>query len=170
MLEFGFEEPPELAAEQVPIPAPSVRMLEGDDSHGVFVIEPLKRGYGTTLGTPLRRMLISSIPGTAVTWVRIDGIQHEYSTVPHVKEDVVDILLNIKAIQLRSLSDRPGKLRLEAEGQGVVSAGDIMTSSDFEIVNPDMHIATLDGSKARLVIEMNVEQGTGFHPAASQDG
>jgi DNA-directed RNA polymerase subunit alpha len=170
MLEFGFEEPPEVVAEQVPIPAPSVRLLESDGSHGVFVIEPLKRGYGTTIGTPLRRMLISSIPGTAVTWVRIDGIQHEYSTVPHVKEDVVDILLNIKAIHLRSLSDRPGKLRLEADGQREVCAGDIMTSSDFEIVNSDMHIATLDNSQARLVIEMNVEQGTGYHPAESQTG
>ena len=154
----------------VPIPTTSIKPVDVDDVHGSFVIEPLERGYGTTLGSPLRRVLLSSVTGTAVTWVRIDGIQHEYSAVPHVKEDVVDILLNIKTIHLRSLTDRPGKLRLEVQGEGQVCAGDIITSSDFEIVNPELHIATLDSPEARLVIEMNVEQGRGYAPASQVSG
>ncbi len=170
MLEYTYEEAREDLLEAVPIPTTSIKPVEVDDVHGSFVIEPLERGYGTTLGNPLRRVLLSSVMGTAVTWVRIDGIQHEYSAVPHVKEDVVDILLNIKAIHLRSLTDRPGKLRLEVQGEGQVCAGDIITSSDFEIVNPELHIATLDSPKARLVIEMNVEQGRGYAPASQVSG
>jgi DNA-directed RNA polymerase subunit alpha len=123
-----------------------------------------------TLGNPLRRILLSSIPGTGIDWVRIDGVQHEYSVIANVKEDVIDILLNIKAINLRSVSNRPGKLRLEVEGKGEVCAGDIMASSDFEIVNPELHIATLDNADARLVIEMNVEQGHGYQPASAHKG
>ena len=170
MLEFGFEEPRDPTLEPVPIPPTAAKVIEADETHGVFVVEPLPQGYGTTLGNPIRRALLSSIEGTAVNWVRIDGIQHEYTTISHVKEDVVDILLNVKAIRLRSLTNRPGKLRLEVQGQGLVSAADVMTSSDFEIVNPDLHIATLDGPDARLVMEMNVEQGTGYQPAAQHDG
>jgi DNA-directed RNA polymerase subunit alpha len=102
--------------------------------------------------------------------VRIEGVEHEYSTIPHVKEDVVDILLNVKAMNLRSLSNRPGKLRLEVEGPGEVRAGDVMASSDFEIVNPELHIATLDSPGARLVMEMNVDQGKGYQPASGTSG
>ena len=170
MLEYSYEEARDDLLEVVPIPTTSIKPVDVDDVHGSFVIEPLERGYGTTLGSPLRRVLLSSVTGTAVTWVRIDGIQHEYSAVPHVKEDVVDILLNIKAIHLRSLTDRPGKLRLEVQGEGQVCAGDIITSSDFEIVNPELHIATLDSPEARLVIEMNVEQGRGYAPASQVSG
>ncbi len=167
-LEFGESYDPMLDRAQAPRPAVSV--VRATDTYGEFVVEPLPRGYGMTLGNPLRRVLLSSINGIAINWVRIEGIHHEYSTVPNVKEDVVDILLNVKSIYLRSGSNRPGKLRLEVEGPGEVSAGDIMTSSDFEVVNPELHIATLDGEGSRLVMEMNVEQGKGYEPAASTDG
>ena len=170
MLEFSREEPREVALEPVPISPSAVKMVESDDFHGVFMAEPLERGYAATLGNPLRRVLLSSIEGTAITWVRIEGAQHEYSTIPHVKEDVVDIILNLKAIHLRALTDRPGKLRLEVQGEGRVCAGDIMASSDFEIVNPELHIATLDGPQARLIMEMNVERGKGYIPAARVTG
>ena len=136
MLDFGYDDPRETTLEAVPVPAPTVRVLEGGETHGVFAVEPLPRGYGMTLGNPLRRLLLSSIEGIAVNWVRIDGVEHEYSTIPFVKEDVVDILMNVKSINLRSLSNRPGKLRLDVHGPGEICAGDVMTSSDFEIVNP----------------------------------
>ncbi len=170
MLDFGYDESRDAALEPAPIPAASVRVLEASETHGVFSVEPLQQGYGLTVGNPLRRVLLSSIQGIAVNWVRIEGIEHEYSTLPNVKEDVVDILLNIKAINLKSLSSRPGKLRLEVEGPGDICAGDIMASSDFEITNPEQHIATLDGNTSRLVIEMNVEQGFGYEPASSANG
>ena len=170
MLDFGYDESRDTALEPAPVPAASVRVLEATDTYGVFAMEPLPRGYGMTLGNPLRRVLLSSIQGTAINWLRIDGVEHEYMTLPYVKEDVVDILLNVKAINLRSLRDRPGKLRLEVEGPGEICAGDIMTSSDFEIANPEQHIATLDGANSKLVIEMNVEQGVGYDPASSATG
>jgi len=170
MLDFGYDESRDTVLEPTPVPAASVRVIEATDTYGVFAVEPLPRGYGMTLGNPLRRVLLSSIQGTAVNWLRIDGVEHEYMTLPHVKEDVVDILLNVKAINLRSLSQRPGKLRLEVEGPGEICAGDIMTSSDFEIANPEQHIATLDGSSSKLVIEMNVEQGVGYAPASGATG
>ena len=170
MLDFGYDESRDAALEPALIPAASVRVLEATDTHGVFSFEPLQRGYGLTIGNPLRRVLLSSIVGIAVNWVRIEGVDHEYSTLPNIKEDVVDILLNIKAINLRSLSNRPGKLRLEVEGPGEICAGDIMASSDFEIANPEQHIATLDGNNSRLTIEMNVEEGVGYKPASSADG
>ncbi|MEX2431302.1 MAG: DNA-directed RNA polymerase subunit alpha [Dehalococcoidia bacterium] len=170
MLDFGYDEPRDPTLDAAPIPAASVRIVEGGDTHGVFVVEPLRRGFGMTLGNPLRRVLLSSIYGSAINWVRIEGVEHEYSTLPYVKEDVVDILLNVKTINLRSLSNRTGKLRLEVEGPGEVRAGDIMASSDFEIVNPELQIATLDGPSGRLVMEMNVEQGTGYQPASGTSG
>ena len=170
MLDFGYDEPREVTLEPEPIPVASARVIEADATYGSFVVEPLPRGYGVTLGTPMRRVLLNSIQGIAVNWVRIEGIEHEYSTIPHVKEDVVDILLNVKAISLRSLSNRPGKLRLEVQGPGEICAGDIMSSSDFEIVNPELHIATLDAKDSKLIMEMNVEQGTGYEPASSADG
>jgi DNA-directed RNA polymerase subunit alpha len=170
MLDFGYDESRDAALEPTPIPEASVRVMEATDTHAVFSVEPLQRGYGLTVGNPLRRVLLSSIEGSAINWVRIEGIDHEYSTLPNVKEDVVDILLNIKAINLRSLSSRPGKLRLEVEGPGEICAGDIMASSDFEIANPEQHIATLDGTNSRLVIEMNVEQGKAYEPASAANG
>ena len=170
MLDFGYDESRDAVTEPTQVPAASVRVLEAGDTHGVFAVEPLQRGYGLTVGNPLRRVLLSSIEGSAINWVRIEGVDHEYSTLPNIKEDVVDILLNIKSINLRSLSSRPGKLRLEVEGPGEICAGDIMASSDFEIANPEQHIATLDGVNSRLVIEMNVEQGVGYEPASAANG
>lgn len=170
MLDFGYDEPLDPTLDVVPVAPATVRVVSVGDTHGVFAIEPLPRGFAMTLGNPVRRVLLSAIEGIAINWVRIDGVEHEYSTVPNVKEDVVDILLAIKAINLRSSTKRPGKLRLEVEGPGEVTAGDIMTSSDFEIVNPELHLATLDGNGSRLVVEMNVEQGKGYEPAASIEG
>ena len=154
----------------VEIPRPEIKVEDITDGYGKFIIGPLERGYGTTLGNPLRRVLLGSIPGTAITWVKVESVAHEYSTIPHVKEGVSDLLLNFKAVRLRSLADRPGKLRLEVTGEGEVTAGDIMTSADFEIANPELHIATLDSPEASLSVELNVEQGTGYVPAVEGDG
>ena len=107
----------EIAVPKVEIPRPEIKAVEVTDNYGKFTIEPLERGFATTLGNPLRRVLLSSVRGTAVTWVKIEGVMHEYSTVPHVKEDVMELLLNFKSIRLRSLVDRPGKLRLEVSGE-----------------------------------------------------
>ncbi|MBI4220427.1 MAG: DNA-directed RNA polymerase subunit alpha [Chloroflexi bacterium] len=166
-LQTTTEEAPPATAE---IPKLGISVAETTDTYGRFVAEPLERGWGMTLGTALRRTLLNSLPGTAVTWVKIDGVLHEYSTITGVKEEVGEILMNIKQVRLRSLANRPGRLRLEVEGEGEVRAGDIMTSSDFEIVNPELHIATLDSAKARLSIEFNVEQGTGYVPASHDAG
>ena len=150
-------------------PKPEVQVLETDDTYGKVAVEPLKRGFGITIGNPLRRILLSSTNGSAVTWVKIEDVVHEYTAIPGVKEEVMELLLNIKRIRIRSRSDRSGKMRLEVIGEGLVCAGDISTSSDFEIVNPDLHLATLDGPDARLFIEFNVEQGVGYKQAVHGD-
>jgi DNA-directed RNA polymerase subunit alpha len=139
-------------------------------TYGKFLIGPLERGFGITLGNPLRRVLLSTLPGAAVTWVRFDGVSHEYSTIPHVKEEVLELLQEVKAIRIRPLSDRPGRMRLEVTGPGEVYAGDITASADFQIVNPELHLATLDSSEGRLVAEFNVEHGKGYVPAPHADG
>ena len=149
---------------------PSIRIEVDEDRYGEFVIEPLEPGYGITLGNPMRRILYSGLEGTAITSVKIDGVQHEYQTIPNVKEQVTEILLNVKAIRLRSDVDRPGKLRLEVAGEGQVSAADIMASADFEVVNPDLHLATLDSTDAKLSLEMNVERGKGYKEALEDEG
>jgi DNA-directed RNA polymerase subunit alpha len=149
---------------------PKVECVESTEIYGRFVAEPLEKGFGVTMGNGLRRVLLSSLPGAAITWVTIEGMQHEFSTIPHVKEDTIDFLLNVKAIRLRHLAQSSGKLRLEVEGEGQVSAGDIKSSSDFEIVNPELHLATLDSPKAKLSVEFNVEVGRGYVPASSGDG
>jgi DNA-directed RNA polymerase subunit alpha len=148
---------------------PKVEFIEGAETYGRFVAEPVEKGFGVTLGNAVRRVLLSSLPGAAITWVMIDGIQHEFSTVPHVKEDTIDFLLNVKEIRLRHLAQRSGRLRLEVEGEGQVCAGDIKPSSDFEIVNPELYLATLDSPKAKLSVELNVEIGRGYVPASSSD-
>ncbi|MFC2050256.1 DNA-directed RNA polymerase subunit alpha [Chloroflexota bacterium] len=148
---------------------PKVEFIEGTETYGRFVAEPVEKGFGVTLGNAVRRVLLSSLPGAAITWVMIEGIQHEFSTAPHVKEDTIDFLLNVKEIRLRHLAQRSGRLRLEVEGEGQVCAGDIKTSSDFEIVNPELYLATLDSPKAKLSVELNVEIGRGYVPASSSD-
>ncbi len=149
---------------------PSIRVEVDEDRYGEFVIEPLEPGYGVTLGNPMRRILYSGLEGTAITSVKIEGVQHEYQTMPNIKEQVTEILLNVKAIRLRSEVDRPGKLRLEVAGEGQVSAADIMASADFEVVNPDLHLATLDSTDAKLSLEMNVERGKGYKDASEDEG
>jgi len=132
-----------------------------DNTYGKFVVEPLERGYGTTLGNSLRRILLSSLPGAAVTSVKIEGVLHEFSTVPGVVEDVTDIILNLKSLALSMDTDEPQIIRIEAEGEGIVKASDIKINSDVEILNPDLHIATLD-SDGKLFMELTVERGRGY--------
>ena len=143
------EEFPEPEEEE--IPDPSISVVDADDDYGKFVVEPLESGYGMTLGNPLRRVLYSSLMGTAVTWVKIEGVLHEYATIPHVKEEASEFLLNVKGIRLRSEVDRPGKLRLEVSGSGEGSA-------------------TLDSPEAKLSVELNVEHGKGYVVAQKEDG
>lgn len=135
-----------------------------DGSYGKFVIEPLERGYGTTLGNCMRRVLLSSLPGAAITSVKIDGILHEFSTIPGVKEDVTEIILNLKKLAIRVNGDEDKKTIINAVGPKEVTAADIIVDADTEICNPDLHIATLS-ENASLVIEMNVSTGKGYVPA-----
>jgi len=148
---------------------PKVECAESKDNYARFFAEPLERGFGVTLGNSLRRVLLSSLLGAAVNWVRIEGIQHEFSTIPHVKEDATEFLLNIKALRLRSLTKQPGKLLLEVEGERKVYASDIIPSADFEIANPELYLATLDSSEAKLSVEFNVILGKGYEPASHSD-
>ena len=170
VLDFQSMTTQEPEVEEETIPSPVIVVEEADDVYGKFVIEPLDQGFGITIGNPLRRVLYSSLLGTAVTWVKIESVLHEYATINHVKEEVSEFLLNVKEIRLRSEVDRPGKLRLEVSGEGEVSAGDIMASSDFEVVNPELHLATLDSPDAKLSVEFNVERGKGYVVAPERDG
>jgi DNA-directed RNA polymerase subunit alpha len=149
---------------------PTVTCVESSVNYGRFVAEPLEPGFGITLGNALRRVLLSSLPGAAVTWVRIEGIQHEFSPIPHVKEDAMEFLLNIRQLRLCPLSRQPGQLLLEVQGEGKVSAADINATTDFRIANPELYLASLDSSKAKLSVELNVELGRGYVPAKSTDG
>ncbi len=132
------------------------------DNSADFVIEPLHDGYGNTLGNSLRRVLLSSVRGGAIVSFKIEGATHEFTTVAGVKEDVVDIMLNLKNVHLRVEGDQPVELRLEKTGAGIVTAADIKTTADVEIVNPDQIIATIDDPKKKLVIDMVVEAGRGY--------
>lgn len=127
-----------------------------------FVVEPLHKGYGMTLGNSMRRVLLSSISGAAITSFRIDGVTHEFTTVPGVKEDVVDIMLNLKNIRIVSHSDEPVTIRLEKKGAGIVTAGDIKVTADIEIMNKDLAIATIDDPKASFIMDMVVDMGRGY--------
>ncbi len=149
---------------------PNVECVESNENYGRFVAEPLEKGFGITLGNSLRRVLLGSLTGAAVTSIEISGVHHEFSTIPYAKEDTLDFLLNIKALRIRPLSQRSGKMSLEIAGEGEFSAADIKTSADFEIVNPDLHLISLDSSKAKLSVELNVELGRGYLPARSSDG
>ncbi|HBM81466.1 MAG: DNA-directed RNA polymerase subunit alpha [Clostridiales bacterium] len=147
----------------IEIEKPKIECVETseDGSYGKFVIEPLERGYGITLGNSLRRILLSSLPGAAVTSIKIDGVLHEFSTVPGVKEDVVELVLNLKELALKINGEGPRTMYIDAKGEGEVTAGDIKTEGDVEIVNKDLHIATLN-EDARLYMEININKGRGY--------
>lgn len=147
-------------------PKVDVVEVEPDGTYGKFVLEPLERGYGTTLGNSLRRVLLSSLPGVAVKSTKIEGVQHEFSTVPGVKEDVTEIILNIKSLTIKvpDKVEMPKTVYIEANGEGEVTAGDIKADSEVEILNPSMHIATLDEG-ARLFMEIVIDRGRGYVPA-----
>ena len=150
----------------IEIEKPRIECMETpeDQSYGKYVIEPLERGYGTTLGNSLRRVLLSSLPGTAATAIRIAGVQHEFSTIPGVKEDVTEIVLNVKGIIANLHTDGPKTVYIEASGEGVVTAGDIKPDADVEILNPYKHIATL-GPDGALSMEITLDKGRGYVPA-----
>lgn len=145
------------------IEKPKIECVERNDNntYGKFIVEPLERGYGITLGNSLRRILLSSLPGAAVTSIKIEGVLHEFSTVPGVVEDVADIILNLKALALKMYVDETTVVRIEAEGPGEVTGGDIITGSDVEVLNPELKLATLDEG-GRLFAEMTVEKGRGY--------
>lgn len=147
----------------VEIEKPKIEIVEisEDNRYGKFVCEPLERGYGTTLGNSLRRILLSSLPGAAITSIRIDGVLHEFSTIPGVRDDVTNIILNLKSLCFKMLSDEPKVLRIDVEGEREVTAADIIPDADIEILNPELHIATLN-KEGSLHMEMTVERGRGY--------
>ena len=147
----------------IEIEKPRIECIENpnDDSYGKFVVEPLERGYGTTLGNSLRRVLLSSLPGTAVTTIKIAGVQHEFTTIPGVKEDVTEIVLNVKSIIARLHSEGTKTVYIEAAGACEIKAGDIKADAEVEILNPDLHIATL-GPDATLSMELTISHGRGY--------
>jgi len=150
----------------VEIEKPNIQCEEpsADGSYGKYVVEPLERGYGTTLGNALRRILLSSLPGTAITSIKIAGVQHEFSTIPGVKEDVTEIVLNVKGIIAKLHGEGPKTMYIEANGEGVITAGDIKVDAEVEILNPELHIATL-GPDASLNMELTLSHGRGYVPA-----
>lgn len=151
------------------IAMPKIEVVQAAENYGRFKIEPLDPGYGHTLGNALRRVLLSSIPGSAITKIKIDGVFHEFSTIPGVKEDVTEIVLNIKGVRLRSYAERPVKVLLSRRGRGVVRASDIDAPSNVELVNPEHYICTMDTETATLEIEMTVERGRGYVAADQRD-
>ena len=145
---------------------PQVRRIDGGEggSYGKFEIEPLEPGFGTTLGNTLRRVLLSSLWGAAVTSIQIEGVAHEFASIPHVKEDVTELILNLKQLNLKSFTEDPVTLVLDVKGPAEVHASDIETTSDVEVVNPDLYICTI-ADKGHLRMELNVERGKGYVPA-----
>ena len=149
----------------IEIEKPTINVqIDEDGKYGKFVVEPLERGYGTTLGNALRRILLSSLPGAAVTSVKIDGVLHEFSTIPGVKEDVTEIILNLKKLAVRLNNENEKRVVINVTGPCEVTAKDIACDSDVEIINPDLHIATLDRDSS-LVMEINLARGRGYVPA-----
>lgn len=150
----------------IEIEKPTIECEYSNDNqnYGKFIVEPLERGYGTTLGNSLRRILLSSLPGVAVTSVKIDGILHEFSTIPGVKEDVTEIILNLKKLAVKLNNENEKRVLINAIGPKEVTASDILADSDVEIFNPELHIATLD-ENATLVMEINLARGRGYVPA-----
>jgi len=139
-----------------------IEYAELSDTYGKFVVEPLERGFGVTLGNALRRVLLSSIPGAAVTSVKIENVLHEFSTIPGVVEDVTQVILNLKELSFKLHSDKPKLLRFDVRGKKDVVAGDLQPDAEVEVLNPDLHIATLDGKTAHLAMELVVERGKGY--------
>ena len=156
--------------EEAIVANPRISVAEASETYGKFVIGPLDPGYGVTLGNPLRRVLYNSLSGSAVTWVKIEGTLHEYSNIDNVKEEVSDILLNVKNLRIRTESESVGQLRLVTRGEGKITAGDITPSSEITVVNTDQHIATLDSADAELDMVLNVEHGKGYKVADSSEG
>ncbi|MCD5413723.1 MAG: DNA-directed RNA polymerase subunit alpha [Clostridiales bacterium] len=142
---------------------PKIEIVEQSDdcTFAKFIVEPLERGYGITLGNSMRRIMLSSLPGVAVTSVKIDGVLHEFTTMPGVKEDVTELILNLKGLVVRLQGSNSATVKIEAEGEGIVTAGDIIADSDVEILNPDMHIATLS-SDGKLNMEIYISSGRGY--------
>jgi len=149
--------------------APRIETLETSQDFGRFLIEPLPRGFGMTLGNALRRVLLSTLPGAAVTNIKVEGVYHEFSTIPGVKEDSTELILNVKQLRLRSQSDEPVIIRLLASGPGVVTAADLIYTSDIEVVNQELYLATLDSGETRLEMELTVEKGRGYLPADGRE-
>ena len=150
----------------IDIEKPKIEIVEisEDNRYGKFVCEPLERGYRTTFGNSLRRMLLSSLEGSAITSIRIDGVLHEFSTIPGVRDDVTNIVLNLKQLCLKMQGNEPKVIRIDVEGEKEVTAADIICDADIEILNPDLHIATVDAT-GKLKIEMTVARGRGYIPA-----
>jgi DNA-directed RNA polymerase subunit alpha len=148
---------------------PKIQVVETRENFARFVIEPLEKGFGITLGNSLRRIMLGHLPGAAITRVKIDGIQHEFSAIPYVKEDVIEFLLNVKAIRLKPITNTPGKLILDVTSEGKVTAADIKPSADFEVTNPEAYLASLNSSDAKLYVEFDVEIGSGFKQAEAAD-
>ena len=160
---------PQMRESEPETPDPAIRVIESTDTYAYVALEPLERGFATTVGNPLRRLLLSSIEGTAITWVKIDGVPHEYTVIPGVKEEVMDLLLSVKRIRIHAITKRTGKMRLDVTGEGRVCAGDISTASDYQIVNPELHLATLDNPDVSLSVEFNVESGKGYQQVSQAD-
>jgi DNA-directed RNA polymerase subunit alpha len=177
MLESQLYRGPSVPAPQ-PTPVQPVEdaQIEVEDvseagDYARVVASPLPPGFGITLGNALRRVLLSSLKGAAVTSVRIDGVLHEFSTIPNVREDTIEFLLNVKELRLRALADRPGTLILDITGrEGPITAADLQVPEHYEIINPDLYLATVDSTEGRVYVEFNVEQGTGYVPAGQVDG
>jgi len=151
------------------IALPKVECIDTEGNYARFVAEPIENGMAVMLGNSLRRVLLRHLPGAAVTWVQIEGIQHEFSTIAHIKEDTLDFLANVTALRIRPLSQRSGKMMLDIEGERDVLASDIRTTADFEIANPELHLATISDSNAKLSVEFNVDLGRGYLQASSID-
>ena len=149
---------------EIAIPKIEIEENNGDSHYGKFVCQPMARGYGITVGNSMRRILLSSIQGAAITSVKIDGVLHEFSTVPGVRDDVANIILNLKELCLKMYSDEPKIIRIDVEGEKEVTAADIIHDSEVEILNPELHIATVNETGS-LKIEMVVEHGLGYVPA-----
>lgn len=148
-----------------PLVLPKIESDASSRNYGRFIISPLESGYGVTLGNALRRVLLSSLPGAAVTSISMSGVSHEFSAVPHVREDMMQIILNVKQLRVRLTDTQSARLRLDVRGEGTVTASDIICPPEVELINPDLYLFTVDSSNAHLEMEINVATGRGYSPA-----